>query len=122
MVFYLRYVVLPSSLCCDLDNQILKSAKGDSTSYDAIIEFLECFEHFLDHLKVLTEIPSAMGELLAKIIVEILGVLALATQQINRGRFSEFVVVYTFQSANMPQINLRKVYLQKTMFKQCCRD
>lgn len=41
-----------------------------------------------------------MGELLAKIMVEILGVLALATQQINRGRFSEFVVANTSYLAN----------------------
>lgn len=100
LVSYLRYVVLPSRLCCGLNNQILKSAKGDSTSYDAIIEFFECFEQFLDHLKALPESPSAMGELLAKIMVEILGVLALATQQINRGRFSEFVVANTSHSAN----------------------
>ena len=39
------------SLCCGLDDQILKAARGDSTNYDAIIEFFECFEHFLDHLK-----------------------------------------------------------------------
>ena len=41
-----------------------------------------------------------MGELLAKLMVELLGVLALATQQINRGRFSEFVVADTSHSAN----------------------
>jgi hypothetical protein len=78
----------------------LKAAKGVSTSYDAIIEIFECFDHFLDHLKTLTRIPSATGELLAKIMVEILGVLALATQQINRGLFSEFVAADASHSAN----------------------
>jgi hypothetical protein len=94
------YVVLPSGLCCGLDNQILKAAKGVSTIYDAIIEIFECFEHFLDHLKVLTKIPSTTGELLAKIMVEMLGVLGLATQQINRGRFSEFVASDACHSTN----------------------
>jgi hypothetical protein len=78
----------------------LKAAKGVSTSYDAIIELFGCFEHFLNHLKILTNITSAMGELLAKIMVEMLGVLAQATQQINRGQFSEFVVAYAYRSAN----------------------
>ncbi len=86
-------VCRPSSgLGCGIDNQILKAAKGVSTNYDAIFEIFECFEHFLGHLKVLTKITSAMGEPLAKIMVEMLGVLALATQQINQGRFSEFMV------------------------------
>jgi hypothetical protein len=66
----------------------------------SIIEFFECFEHFLDHLKVVTKIPSDMGELLAKIMVELLGVLALATQQINRGQFNEFMATDASHSAN----------------------
>jgi len=102
------------SLCCGLDNQILKSAKGVSTSYDAIIEIFECFEHFLDHLKVLTKIPSDMGELLAKIMVELFGVLALATQQINRGRFSEFVVADASHLANRDSENFTKKLLAES--------
>jgi hypothetical protein len=76
---------------CSLDAQILKAAKGVSTSYDALIELFECFEHYLGRLKVLTEIPGAVGEILVKIMVQLLEVLALATQQIKQGRFSEFV-------------------------------
>ena len=87
-------------LYCGLDSQILKAAEEASTDYDAIIEFFECFELFLDHLKAHTKISSAMGELLAKTMVELLGVLALATQQINRGRFSESAVADAFHSAN----------------------
>ena len=36
-----------------------------------------------------------MGEILVKIMVELLEVLALATQQISQGRFSEFMVADT---------------------------
>ena len=100
MLVSLRCVVLPSAYVAIVDDQILKAAKGVSTSYDAVLEFFECFKHFLDHLKVLTKIPSDMGELLAKIMVELLGVLALATQQTNRGRFSEFVVADASHPAN----------------------
>ena len=93
-------VCRPSSgLCRGLDNQMLQAAKGVSTDYDAIIEVFECFEHFLGHLKVLSKITSAMGELLAKIMVEMLGVIALATQQINGGRFGELVVADAPHSA-----------------------
>ena len=69
-----------------------KAAKGVSTSYDALIELFEYFEHYLGRLKVLTEIPNAVGEILVKIMVQLLEVLALATQQIKQGRFSEFTL------------------------------
>jgi hypothetical protein len=82
----------PFACVCSLDTSFLKAAKGVSNSYDALIELFQCFEHYLGRLKVLTEIPSAVGEILVKIMVELLEVLALATQQIKQGRFSEFVV------------------------------
>ncbi|KAF8486223.1 hypothetical protein DFH94DRAFT_175659 [Russula ochroleuca] len=69
---------------------LLAAAKGVSASYDALIELFECFEHYLGRLKVLTEIPSAVGEISVKIMVELLEVLALATQQIKQGRFKKF--------------------------------
>lgn len=72
--------------------EVFQAAKGVSTSHDALIDLFECFEQYLSRLKIFTEIPSAMGELLIKIMVELLGVLALVTQQIKLGRFSEFVL------------------------------
>ena len=62
-----------------------------STSYDALIDLFECLENYLGRLRVLTEIPAAMEEILVKIMVELLGVLALATLQIKQGRLSELV-------------------------------
>ena len=112
LVSFLWYVVLPSNPCCGLDNQILKAAKGVSTNYGAIIDLFERFEHFLDRIKVLTKVTSAMGELLAKIMVEMLLVLALATQQVNRGQFSEFVVAYTSHSANHNSEKFTKKFLE----------
>ena len=92
----------------------MKAAQEVSTSYDAIIEFFECFEHFLDHLKVVTKIASAMGELLAKLMVEMLGVLALARQQITRGRFSEFVVAGSSHSTNHDSVKFTKKLLAES--------
>jgi hypothetical protein len=73
----------------------LKANKGVSTSYDALIELFECFEHYISRLEVLTEIPSAVGEILVKIMVELLEDLALAGQQLKQGPFSEFMLVDT---------------------------
>ncbi|KAI0279738.1 hypothetical protein BGY98DRAFT_933042 [Russula aff. rugulosa BPL654] len=71
---------------------LLAAAKGVSTSYDALIGLFECFERCLSCLNVLTEIPSTVGEILAKIMVGLLEVLALAAQQLKQGHFNEFML------------------------------
>ena len=60
-------------------------------SYDALVDIFECVENFARRLKIYTEIrPTlAMTEMMIKIMTELLGVLALATKQINQGRLSE---------------------------------
>lgn len=73
----------------------LKAAKGISNDYDALIELFEWFERYFRRLSVLTEIPSAVGEISVKIMVELLGVLALAMLQIKQGRLSEFMLADT---------------------------
>jgi len=79
----------------DRSAQVSQAAEGVSTSYDALVELFECFEHYLGRLKIFTEIPSAVEEVLVKIMVELLGVLALAVQQIKQGRFSAYYLVDT---------------------------
>ena len=61
------------------------------SSYEALVDIFECIENFLRRLKIYTEIPPtpAMTDILVKIMVELLSVLALATKQINQGKFSE---------------------------------
>lgn len=64
-------------------------------SYDALVEIFECVENFLRRLMIYTKIelpPLAMAEVLTKIMAELISVLALATKQINQGRFSESVL------------------------------
>lgn len=56
------------------------------------MDLFECFENFLSRLKIFSEIPPAMEGVLVKIMVELLGVLALATQQIKQGRLSGFIL------------------------------
>jgi hypothetical protein len=58
-------------------------------------------------LEVYTTIPPTpmMMDLIIKIIVELLSVLALATKQIKQGRFSECTVRYTLLMLNVSQRN-----------------
>lgn len=60
-------------------------------SYDALADIFECIENFLRRLRIYTDIPltPAMTGVVVKILVELLSVLALATRQIKRGRFSK---------------------------------
>ena len=69
------------------DYQVAKYVRA---SYDALVDIFECIENFLRRLKIYTDIP--MTEMVVKIMVELLSVLALATKQISQGRFSMSVV------------------------------
>ena len=73
----------------------LKAAKGVSDDYDSLTELFEHFERYLRRLQVFTNIAPALGEILVKIMVELLGVLALTTRQIHQGRFSESPLIDT---------------------------
>jgi hypothetical protein len=71
-------------------NQAVKNA---DTSYDAIVDFLELIEHFINQLDTHTRVPStgAMTEILVKIIVELISTLILVTKQIKQKRPSKCV-------------------------------
>jgi len=71
-------------------------AKDVGASYDALVDIFECIENSLRPLKIYTEIPPtpAMTEAVIKIIIELLSVLALATKQIDQGRFSTSALAY----------------------------
>ena len=59
-------------------------------SYDALVDIFQCMENFARRLQIYTVIQPtpAMTEMIVKIMVELLVVLALATNQINQGRLS----------------------------------
>jgi len=69
-------------------------------SYDTLVDIFECIQNFLCRLKVYTEIPPtrAMTETVIKIMVELLGVLALATKKVNRGRLSKSLASFLVAS------------------------
>jgi len=61
-------------------------------SYDALIEIFECIEGFVRRLMIYTKIEQptpAMTEVIISIMVELISVLALATEQIRKGRLSK---------------------------------
>ena len=63
-----------------------------SASYDALTDVFECVSNFLRRLHIYTEeipLSPAMSDIIVQILVEVLSVFALATKQINQGRFSK---------------------------------
>jgi hypothetical protein len=73
-----------------------QAAIGVSTSYDALLELFECVANFLNRLHIYTEripLSPGMSDIVGKIMANVLAVLAIATKQINQGRFSKWPVV-----------------------------
>jgi hypothetical protein len=73
------------------DIQINQAVKGVLDDYDALADLLESVEHFLNRLDIYTKIPPtvSMTEIIIKILVELLSILALATKQLQQGKLSE---------------------------------
>jgi hypothetical protein len=65
--------------------------------------------NFLKRLEIYTTIPPtpAMTDIIVKIMIELLSVLALATKQIEQGRFSKCAVTCTFK-LHITQISAEK--------------
>ena len=78
-----------------------QAASGVTSSYDALLELFECLGNFLKRLEIYTTIPPTqiMINIIIKIMIELLLVLALATQQIKQGRFSKCPVTYSFPAS-----------------------
>ncbi|KAH8996181.1 hypothetical protein EDB86DRAFT_3243480, partial [Lactarius hatsudake] len=71
---------------------LLVAASNVSSSYDALVDLFECIGNFLKRLRIYTDLPSAPSttDIVVKIMVELLSVLALATKQTKQGRFKKF--------------------------------
>ena len=68
-----------------------QAAKDASASRDKLIDLFNRIEHFFRRLEIYTGITptTAMTEMVIEIMVEILAILAIATKEVKRGRFSE---------------------------------
>ena len=89
----------PSNVC--VCGAVYQAASGVTSSYDALLDLFESLGNFLKRLEIYTTIPPTpiMTDIIIKIMVELLSVLALATNQIKKGRFSKHAVTYTFRIA-----------------------
>jgi hypothetical protein len=78
--------------------QLYQAAIGVTASYDALVDLFECVGNFLNRLRIYTEIPfnTTITDIIMKILVQVLSVLALATKQIKQGRFSKWLVPHIF--------------------------
>ena len=65
-----------------------------SASYDALLELFECLSNFLKRLHIYTGISldPLMTDIVAKIMVELISILAVAKKQIGRGRLSKYLL------------------------------
>lgn len=64
---------------------------GVSSSYDDLVDLFEGVENFLRRLDIYADMPltNGMMDMLIRIMVDVLSVLALATKEIKQGRFSK---------------------------------
>jgi hypothetical protein len=75
------------------DIQTHQAVKGVLDDYDTLANLLQSVEHFLNRLDIYTKIhvTDSMSEIIVKILVQILSILALATKLLRQGNLSEFV-------------------------------
>jgi hypothetical protein len=71
---------------------LFTAAEGVSASYDALLELFECIGSFLKRLEIYTKISlsSLMTDIITKIMIELLSILAQAKKQIKHGRLKQF--------------------------------
>ena len=91
----LSVCVFISSLSAHLrDIRTYQAVKGVLNDYDTLADLLESVGHFLNRLEIYTKISptDGMTEIIVKIFVELLSILALATKQLQQGKLSESVL------------------------------
>ena len=67
--------------------------KAVSASQDALINVFERIENFFRRLETYVEVPPTAGmtDIIVKIMIEVLSILAIATKDIKEGRTSELI-------------------------------
>ena len=62
-----------------------------------LIDIFVRIESFFKRLESYTEVPptAAMSDVIVKIMIEVLSILAIATKEVNQGRSSELIDIHT---------------------------
>ena len=96
---------------CDV--RVIQLAKGIISNCDALVDLLESIEHFLNRLNIYTRIPptSTMDEIVVKVLVEIVSMLALVTEELKQRRSSESDLADVLPFST-PRSQIRKYILQ----------
>jgi hypothetical protein len=70
--------------CCDV--QVKQAANGVVSSSGVLADLLELIEHFVDCLKIYTELSPTptIDKILADLIVELISIFALVTRKLNQ--------------------------------------
>ena len=91
-------------------------AARDTSRFDGLIDLFEYLSRIFYRLEFYTEIrPSLeMTELIVKIMVHLLSVLALATKKVKRGLLSKWSVIYTLPAAQFATEKLKNKLLGDT--------
>ena len=108
---------------CDI--HLHQAAIGVGDSYDALGDLFECVANFLTRLHIYTEkiqLPQTMSDIVVKVVVEVLNVLALAQKQITLGRFSKRHTSCWSSLADLLQRNSQRNYLERTRLRPSYSD
>jgi hypothetical protein len=97
------------------NNIIRQAAKDVDASQEMLIDLFDRIENFFKRLESYTELPpsEAMADMMLKIMVEVLSVLAIATTEIKQNRRSESIVEYSFFVTDLPGEKFLKKLLGK---------
>ena len=90
------------------DSGASQTAKEVGASQDALIALFERIESFFEHLKTYVEVrpTETMKNLIIKIMVEILGILAIATKEIKQRWASESAPGHIYPLTDDSQRNI----------------
>jgi hypothetical protein len=79
---------------CGFDAQVRQAAQAVNASQGVLVDLFERIENFFRRLEAYIELPPTEGmtDIIVKVMVEVLLILALATRKVKRGRISELIL------------------------------
>ena len=88
-----------------------QAAKDVRTGQDALFEVFERIEAFFQRLQIYTKsaFNEEMGDIITKIMVEVLNVLGIATKEIRQGRMSKLLLH-------------NRVAVDRTILRKICKE
>jgi len=78
-----------------MTDYLSKTVKEVSSSQDVLANVFERIENFFQRLETYIEVPPTAGmtDIILKIMIEVLSILAIATKEIHQGRASKIISV-----------------------------